>query len=67
MRMVPTLECGASAPSRASTLGEPRLEGRVYRTDFAVKNAAGEAGEVSLLWRLERTRWRVVAVEIVAQ
>jgi len=62
--MVPTLECGASAPSRASTLGEPRFEGRVYRTDFAVKNAAGE---VSLLWRLERTRWRVVAVEIVAQ
>jgi hypothetical protein len=65
--LAPSLECEASPPGRASTMGEPRFDGTVYRTDFAVKNAEGEAGEVSLLWRLERKQWRIVAAEVVAQ
>ena len=47
-------------------MGPPTFDGKTYRTDFALKAAVGQAGAVSLLWRLERNNWRMVAAEIVA-
>jgi hypothetical protein len=64
--LAPTLECNAGVPARSSTMGTPKFDGRTYRTDFAVKSAVGQAGAVSLVWRLERNNWRIVAAEIVA-
>jgi hypothetical protein len=64
--LAPTLECTAGTPGRNSTMGAPKFDGKTYRTDFGVKSAVGQAGEVSLLWRLERNNWRIVAAEIVA-
>ena len=64
--LAPTLECNAGTPGRSSTMGPPTFDGKTYRTDFALKAAVGQAGAVSLLWRLERNNWRIVAAEIVA-
>jgi hypothetical protein len=64
--LAPTLECNAGTPGRSSTMGPPTFDGKTYRTDFGVKGAAGQAAAVSLLWRLERNNWRIVAAEIVA-
>jgi hypothetical protein len=61
-----TLECNAAAPDRRSTMGQPTFNGMAFRTDFAIKAAEGEAGAVSLLWRLERNNWRIVAASIIA-
>jgi hypothetical protein len=62
-----TLECNAPAPDRRSAMGQPHFDGKAYRTDFAVKGLEGQAGGVSLLWRLENRNWRIVAASIVSQ
>jgi len=64
--LAPTLECNAGTPGRSSTMGPPTFDGKTYRVDFGVKSAVGQAGAVSLLWRLERNNWRIVSAEIVA-
>jgi hypothetical protein len=61
-----TLECNAAAPDRASTMGQPAFDGQAYRTDFSIKAATGHPAVVSLLWRLERNSWRIVAASIIA-
>jgi hypothetical protein len=65
--LAPTLECRAVALDRRSVAGSPRFDGKAYRTDFAFKGTEGEAGAVSLLWRIERGHWRIVAADIVAR
>ncbi len=61
-----TLECNAAAPDRVSTMGQPAFDGQAYRTDFSIRAATGHPAVVSLLWRLERNNWRIVAASIIA-
>lgn len=64
--LAPTLECNAGVPGRSSTMRPPTFDGKTYRIDFGVRDSIGQAGAVSLVWRMERNNWRIIAAEIVA-
>lgn len=57
-------ECNAGTASRDATSGAPTFDGKSYLTAFTLKDGTGEAAPVSLLWRLERQHWRIVAISI---
>ena len=53
--------------SRDATSGNPNFDGKAYQTAFVLKDTDGEGSPVSLLWRLERKHWHIVAATIEAR
>lgn len=60
-------ECNVGVVSRDATSGDPNFDGKTYQTAFVLKDTDDEGSPVSLLWRLERKHWRIVAATIEAR